>query len=463
MPYILLATCLGVWSLIQLASLQEGLGINTIVVLLFMVTLYISTVDLLSEAVYAREMRAFPATGPAIVSFVWAGIDMAGALAAPVAGWILTYHSPWAVFAFAVAPASMMVWPTVLNWMQEPHMSDEQLRERRASLWAQREAVLLAAIMLVATLLLTWTGMNLTVKQNAIATFGTLVVVAGSFSVMLNPVIAKVNAFQLTQAALQLSLSSASFYFMMDDTTQYPEGPHFSVQFYSVVLPICGNVFSLLGIYLFNRCSQSWTYRRMYINGNLIGLAANMLDVVFYLRLNTRHGIPDTAFVLGSSALQDTVREWLWMPGAVIISHMCPSGMEAIMYANLAGCHNLGYIASMNFGAWVLELIHVQPNGSRAERHQFDNLWIASLLSSVLPLLTVIFVPWFIPDKLSTEPIFDDGEEISANEGSLLRQWTGWGQPPLPSQSPVPAQEPAREPAGEPEPEAPAGVTTETA
>eukprot|EP00959_Pyramimonas_sp_CCMP1952_P273215 5710985-Pyramimonas_sp.AAC.1 len=118
------------------------------------------------------------------------------------------------------------------------------------------------------------------------------------------------------------------------------------------------------------------------------------------------------------------------MPGVVLISHMCPRGMEAIMFANLAGCHNLGYTASINLGAWMLESLQIQPAGVAGERHQFDNLWVASMVSTLLPLVLVVFVPWFIPNKLSTEPIFEDQDAISATGGSLLRQLTGWGSPP---------------------------------
>ncbi len=45
------------------------------------------------------------------------------------------------------------------------------------------------------------------------------------------------------------------------------------------------------------------------------------------------------------------------MPGVVILSQLCPPGMEATMYALLAGCHNLGNSISANLGAYMLQLL----------------------------------------------------------------------------------------------------------
>merc|ERR1719379_2008367 len=99
--------------------------------------------------------------------------------------------------------------------------------------------------------------------------------------------------------------------------------------------------------------------------------------------------------------------------------------MEAIMYANLAGCHNIGITVASNFTALLLRGFNVQPNGSANESHQFENLWKVSLVSTILPLIPVIIVPWFIPNKLNNERVFDR-EDVSVNEGSLFRRWCGY-------------------------------------
>merc|ERR1719502_847433 len=103
---------------------------------------------------------------------------------------------------------------------------------------------------------------------------------------------------------------------------------------------------------------------------------------MMFTRLNIRLGIPDTYFVLGANVLQTIVGQWMWMPGIVILSQLCPKGMEATMYALLAGCHNLGNTIASNCGAWVLLLLGCNPTGADNETAQFDKLWLGSALST---------------------------------------------------------------------------------
>merc|ERR1719230_1375902 len=114
---------------------------------------------------------------------------------------------------------------------------------------------------------------------------------------------------------------------------------------------------------------------------NIVLSILNLNDVIILSRLNVHWGIPDTAFVLGASVLQTIVGQWMWMPGVVIMSQLCPKGMEATMYALLAGCHNLGNTIASNCGAYVLLLLGCNPSGADDETAQFDRLWIGSALS----------------------------------------------------------------------------------
>jgi len=93
------------------------------------------------------------------------------------------------------------------------------------------------------------------------------------------------------------------------------------------------------------------------------------------------------------------------------------------MYALLAGCHNLGNTIASNCGALVLEIFNCEPTGATHESEQFKNLWVASLLSTVLPTLTLVLIPWLIPDVRQTDKLLSD-EDKDATSGSLWKQWT---------------------------------------
>merc|ERR1719235_2236488 len=99
------------------------------------------------------------------------------------------------------------------------------------------------------------------VTLNAYAAIAVAVVMLVAFSVLLRPVIAKVNAFFLVQTSLGFSVGGASFYFFTDSPEQYPEGPHFSMVFFTSVLGVVGSIFSLIGICSYQRLMKEWTYR----------------------------------------------------------------------------------------------------------------------------------------------------------------------------------------------------------
>ena len=200
-----------------------------------------------------------------------------------------------------------------------------------------------------------------------------------------------------------ISIESASFYFFTDTIDQYPNGPHFSPFFYVTIMGAVGAIFSLIGVYIYNKYMKNWKYRTLFTINNLIFMIVNLTNIIVYKRWNLTLGISDKLFVLGADAFQEVVAKWNWLPGIVILSQMCPDGVEATMYALLAGAQNFGSNLASYAGAYVLTLLKVQPNGSINEEHQFENLWIAALISSVLPCLPLILIPYLIPDCRQTD------------------------------------------------------------
>jgi hypothetical protein len=289
----------------------------------------------------------------------------------------------------------------------------------------QKEACMLCVLMFAGTITLTFLGITFeSAKVNAAAAIAVALVMLVAFSVLLRPVIAKVNAFFLIQTSLGFSIGGAAFYFYTDTPEQYPEGPHFSMEFFTSVLGVIGSLCSLVGIFTYQRFASNWTYRSLLLFTNVVVSVLSLTDVIMFTRLNRRWGLPDHAFVLGSSVLTSVIGQWMWMPGVVILSQLCPKGMEATMYALLAGCHNLGNTIASNCGALVLELLGCQPTGQPHESDQFQHLWVGSALSTVLPMFTLLLLPWLIPDARQTDNLLDD-DDGDVTTGSLWRRWTG--------------------------------------
>jgi hypothetical protein len=70
---------------------------------------------------------------------------------------------------------------------------------------------------------------------------------------------------------------------------------------------------------------------------NIVASVLSFADIIVFTRKNLEWGIPDKFFVLGGTVTSAIISNWMWMPGVMIMSRLCPAGMEATMFALLAG------------------------------------------------------------------------------------------------------------------------------
>lgn len=425
-PYMLIASLFGIGACASIGVVpHDHMSVGRLVVCLFLMQLQLSTCDLLTEAKYAEKMRAKPEQGPALMTFVWFGLQFAGLVAVALIGPVMKHFGNRIPFLMALIPLSLIVIPLGKGFMEERPRSTEEKRAADAQIMEQKEVIFLCLLMFAGTILLSVLGiMYESAFVNAVAALVVAIVMLISFSLVLRPIIAKVNAFFLIQTSLGISIGGASFYFYTDTPEQYPEGPHFSQEFFTSVLGIIGSLCSLVGIYSYQKYACNWSYRGLLLFTNVVLSLLSVTDIVMFTRLNVKLGIPDHAFVLGASVLTTVIAQWMWMPGVVILSQLCPAGMEATMYALLAGCHNLGNTIASNCGALVLEWLKCQPSGANNESAQFQNLWVGSALSTVLPMFTLALLPWLIPDAKQTDKLLED-DDRDPMEGSPLRRLMG--------------------------------------
>merc|ERR1719230_297959 len=128
------------------------------------------------------------------------------------------------------------------GYMQEERRRPEEVQAARAKLMEQKEACGLCVLMFAGTVILSVLGIKYESSYvNCFAAIAVAVVMLLAFSLVLRPVIAKVNAFFLIQTSLGFSIGGAAFYFYTDTADKYPEGPHFSMQFFTSVLGVVGS------------------------------------------------------------------------------------------------------------------------------------------------------------------------------------------------------------------------------
>jgi hypothetical protein len=424
-PYFLITSITATGALWVIgASTQSSLPVQAVVLCLFLAALQTSTCDLLAEAKYAEKIQANPSRGPDLLTYVWSGIQLGGLVALGLSGIVIATFGSQVPFVIAAVPSAFMILPVLSGYLEESPLSEEDVHKLRTKFYEQVEACVLCFVMLIATVSISVCGfLCKNPRNNALLAIGIMIVVIASFSIFLSPAIAKFNAFSILQGSLSLSISGATFYFFTDTPQQYPEGPHFTPFFYTTVIGIIGSSCSLLGIYFYNCYMTGWRYRNLLVMANVIYTVLTAIDIVMFTRVNVRWGIPDQFFVLSSGAMEHVVGQWMYMPQVVLLSYLCPKGMEATMYALLAGCANLGNNISSIVGAWLLEELNCRPSGADAESGQFENLWKAAAVSVTLPAATIVLIFWMVPDAKQGDTIIDPTVEGGATAGSMWRRW----------------------------------------
>mmetsp|Transcript_22348 Transcript_22348/g.31292 ORF Transcript_22348/g.31292 Transcript_22348/m.31292 type:complete len:604 (-) Transcript_22348:157-1968(-) len=443
-PWITLSTigfvCAGIYvglSPVKTIKLQ-----NAIACLLLM-QLHIAWSDLLTEAKYSEKIRQKPAHGSDLISFVWGGLSIAQLLAVATVGQLIEHLGAKYVFALSVIPCALGIFPGSLNLLEEDpqHVraqqqalihpngdgmgpgleaqGNEQLAHA-GSLWScfgfitiNTSKICKHSNYFVLVLILTGLSLVLAVvgavstnnSLNCTIAIGAGLVTFIAFFVLADPLVAKTNSFFLLYACCYISIEGATFYFFTDTPEQYPGGPNFSPTFYTTVIGLIASGTSLLGIYIYNAFLSHSKYRTIFLINGLMWTLINIISCAVFLRWNLLVGIPDEVFVLGSQALQQMILQFGWIPGVVLMSHLCHEGMEATMYALMAGSQNMGSNISYFTGAYILEVLKVQPSGAKNESHQFDNLWLVAVISSLGGLVPLLFLPYLIPDARPDEKL----------------------------------------------------------
>lgn len=421
-PYMLGAVALGFVGLIVIGVAPQA-PLSVLLVCLLLKNTMISAADLLTEAKCAEHVSLRPERGPDLMAFVWGGIELAGIVALVLGSFVMQGLGPRYPFLIAALPACMVAWPLLSGCLEEAPRSEEDAQQARRALLAENsEVVVLSGVVVLASLTLAVIG---AVTENAywpfLASMVVLVTMPLSFFLLLRPAIAKVSTFHLIQISLNVSINGATFYFYTDLPYQFPQGPHFSVPFFTSVLGLVGSSCSLAGLFFYRSYLADWSFRDILFLSNAMIMLLSLGELMIFTRWNVSVGIPDTIFAFASEVSITAISNWQWMPNVVLLSQLCPRGLEATMFALLASCHNIGVSISQNFGAYLLQQLSVQPDGSAFEGEQFKNLWKASLAATCLPAMTLWLIPRLIPNARQNEGVMTE-ELDSATTGSLWRQ-----------------------------------------
>lgn len=237
-------------------------------------------------------------------------------------------------------------------------------------------------------------------------------VMIGSFFLLTESAMARMMTYVILSNMFSISLRAATYRFYTDNALSYPEGPHFTNQFYITVLGGFAIILNIIGVTIYDSFMAHWKFGHIFLITGLVYIVCSLPNICLFTRCNINYlGIPDTVFVLGSEVLQTVVACWNNMPYSVLILALCKPGTETLSYAIFAGVSNLGNSLASYQGAFVLDALHINPTGNQSgESGQFANLWIASCISIGIQFVPLLCIGFLIPDKKQTDDLFPSTE-----------------------------------------------------
>ncbi|MBI4782733.1 MAG: folate/biopterin family MFS transporter [Oscillatoriophycideae cyanobacterium NC_groundwater_1537_Pr4_S-0.65um_50_18] len=153
---------------------------------------------------------------------------------------------------------------------------------------------------------------------------------------------------------------------------------------------------ALLGIWVFQRFLKGIPMRVMFGWSTVISAALGMTTLLLVTHANRAIGIDDHWFSLGDSLVLTVMGQIAFMPVLILAARLCPSGVEATLFALLMSIYNLAGFLSYELGAWLM-------HGLGINESNFDQLWLLVVITNLTTLLPLPLLGW-LPGAQSDLP-----------------------------------------------------------
>ncbi|MEL7035980.1 MAG: folate/biopterin family MFS transporter [Cyanobacteria bacterium J06592_8] len=181
---------------------------------------------------------------------------------------------------------------------------------------------------------------------------------------------------------------SAFFYFTTNELGFQPE--------FLGRVRLVTSIASLLGVFLFQRFLKTVPFRKIFIGSTILSSVLGMTTLLLVTHANRAIGIDDHWFSLGESLILTVMGQITFMPVLVLVTRLCPPGIEATVFASLISVNNLAGLLSHEFGALLTHLLGVTE-------YQFDNLWLLIVVTNISTLLPLFFINWLPKGDVQTQ------------------------------------------------------------
>jgi len=412
-PWIVITAALSTGAILMLLMLP--LPPIALCIAFLIIKVNISCTDIILEGQWTEKLAAAPEYAPDLMSFVYMGMSLCSIFGVLVAGPGLDKFGENILWVCIPIPAMCAL--GALCGLTTEKRAEEPCGLQTECIYKYRHFFLcgvMAAVCVLGTAalnLLPVLGQELQFVLSML--LATLMCV--SYMWLLPASIWKPCLYLFISNVLSLDYSSVTYSFYLDDAQgmqrqKCPDFcPHFQAWFFVTVIQIIDAGFALLGSWLFKRTMSGWTYRRVMGVSQVLVMVASASDAIQFSRVNKLLGIPDEVFLMGKSATISTCFMMNFMPMMILISQVCPEGVETLTFALMAGITNFGSAVSGLVSAHLMQYMGLE-NTDAMESWNFDNAWILALMGSFLPAISLCLLPFAIPDKRMTDPIRETAE-----------------------------------------------------
>jgi folate/biopterin transporter len=188
---------------------------------------------------------------------------------------------------------------------------------------------------------------------------------------------------------------SAFFYFSTNEL-------HFEPEFLGRV-NLVTSFASLAGVWIFQRFLKSIPFRVIFAWSTVLSSMLGMTMLLLVTHTNRLLGIDDHWFSLGDSLILTVMGKIAFMQVMVLAARLCPSGVEATLFALLMSVFNSAGTVSQALGALITYWLGITATN-------FESLWLLVIITNLSTLLPLPFINW-LPAVEEQAETSKDGEQ----------------------------------------------------
>ncbi|MBD2729571.1 folate/biopterin family MFS transporter [Nostoc sp. FACHB-892] len=352
-PYLILSGILGTVSWVSLATIVHSSWAATLAIALGSLSVAMSDV-IVDSLVVERVRGESQAKAGSLQSLCWGTSAIGGLITAYFSGLLLQYFTTRTVFGItALFPliVSGVAWliaesPVSKDIQDSNHTNSLSIKHQLGQL---RQAITQKRIWLPTAFIFIW---------------------------------------QATPNA-----ESAFFYFSTNEL-------HFEPEFLGRV-NLVTSFASLAGVWIFQRFLKSIPFRVIFAWSTVLSSLLGMTMLLLVTHTNRLLGIDDHWFSLGDSLILSVMGKIAFMQVMVLAARLCPSGVEATLFALLMSIFNSAGTVSQALGALITYWLGITATN-------FESLWLLVLITNLSTLLPLPFINWL--------PAAEEQAEISKDK-----------------------------------------------